>query len=190
MIKLKELVIRTNFKDIWNVLIENFEEYITSFRLRVKTPSGEEVPVNKDTIVGYGDTSDLLVAKQKLMSEQLVSIDSKISVIKSHQDKETILFDVKSSIEQFDAEIARINVDALATRKIIAKLGNEQKALEEKVVRSVKHDNPLILELHQMISGYATRLGLDAKYVSERNDYIFTNDFCRFEKTKNTRECL
>lgn len=47
----------------------NFEKYITSFKLRVKTPNGDEVPVNKDTLVGYGDTADLLVAKQKLITE-------------------------------------------------------------------------------------------------------------------------
>nr|WP_320025765.1 hypothetical protein [uncultured Acetobacterium sp.] len=154
----------------------NFEKYITSFRLRVKTPNGEEVPVNKDTLVGYGDTADLLVAKQKLITEQIVAIDKKISILKKQQDKEATLIDVKTSIEQFDAEISRINVNAVATQRIIAKLEKERKALEENVISSVKKDNPLIGELHQLISAYAMRLGLDNKYVSERNDYIFTND--------------
>lgn len=153
-----------------------FEKYITSFRLRVKTPSGDEVPVNKDTLVGYGDTADLLVAKQKVISEQLVAIDRKISILKAQQDKEATLCDVKSGIEQFDNEIARINIDALTTQRIISKLEKEYKVLEERVVTSVKQNNPLVSELHKLISSYATRLGLDDKYVSERNDYIFTND--------------
>lgn len=84
--------------------------------------------------------------------------------------------DVKTTLEQFDLDIARINVDALATQRIIAKLEKERKELEESVISSVKQDNPLIGELHQLISGYAMQLGLDDKYVSERNDYIFTND--------------
>lgn len=154
----------------------NFEKYITSFRLRVKTPNGEEVPVNKDTLVGYGDTADLLVAKQKLITEQIVAIDKKISILKKQQNKEATLIDVKTSLEQFDAEISRINVNAVATQRIIAKLEKERKALEESVIWSVKKDNPLIGELHQLISAYAMRLGLDNKYVSDRNDYIFTND--------------
>ena len=154
----------------------NFEKYITSFKLRVKTPSGDEVPVNKDTLVGYGDTADLLVAKQKVISEKLVAIDKKIDLLKAQQNKETTLFEVKSSLEQFDTEIARMNVDALATQRIIIKLEKERKVLEERVIASVKQNNPLIAELHKLISAYATRLGLDDKYVSERNDYIFTND--------------
>ena len=87
-----------------------------------------------------------------------------------------MLFNVKSSLEQFDSEISKIDIDALATQRIIAKLEKERKTLEEQVITSVKQNNPLVAELHSLISQYATRLGLDEKYVSARNDYIFTND--------------
>ena len=154
----------------------SFEKYITSFRLRVKTPDGDEIPVNKDTLVGYADTAHLLVAKQKIICEQLTAIDRKIHQLKTKQDRESMLFDVKSSLEQFDSEISKIDVDALATQRIIAKLEKERKDLEGQVITSVKQNNPLVAELHGLISQYATRLGLDEKYVSARNDYIFTND--------------
>jgi hypothetical protein len=154
----------------------NFEKFITSFKLRVKASNGDEVPVNKDTLIGYGDTADLLVAKQKINYEQLAAIDRKIALLKAQQDDEATLIDVKTSLQQFDSEIAKINVDAMATQKIIVKLEKERKILEERVINSVKHNNPLIGELHQLISSYAARLGLDERYVSARNDYIFTND--------------
>jgi hypothetical protein len=154
----------------------NFEKFITSFKLRVKAPNGDEVPVNKDTLIGYGDIVDLLVAKQKINFEQLTAIDRKIALLKAQQDDEATVVDVKTSLQQFDSEIAKINVDAMATQKIIAKLEKERKNLEERVINSVKQDHPLIGELHQLISSYAARLGLDERYVSARNDYIFTND--------------
>ena len=154
----------------------NFEKFITSFRLRVKAPNGDEVPVNKDTLIGYEDNSDLLVARQKICFEQLSAIDRKITSLKVQQDKEATLVDVTTSLQQFDSEIARINVDAVATKKIIDKLEKERQTLEEREIKNIKHDNPLIGELHELISSYAVRLGLDEKYVSARNDYIFTND--------------
>lgn len=154
----------------------NFEKFITSFKLRVKAQNGEEVPVNKDTLIGYGDTSDLLVARQKLNFEQIAAIDRKIASLKAQQNDEATLFDIKTSLQQFDSEITKINVDSLATQKIIVKLEKERKLLEERVINSVKQDNPLVGELHQFISAYAARLGLGEKYVSARNDYIFTND--------------
>jgi hypothetical protein len=154
----------------------NFEKYITSFGLRVKAMSGEEVPVNKNTLIGYSDTADRLVAKQKIIFEQISAIDRKIDTLKAQQDKDIALVDVKTSIQQFDLEIAKISVDALATQRIITALRKELKFLEESVIKNVKRDSPLVGELHQMISAYATRLGLDEKYVSARNDYIFTDD--------------
>lgn len=154
----------------------NFEKFITSFKLRVKAPNGDEVPVNKNTLIGYGDTIDLLVARQKINYEQLAAIDKKIALLKTQQGKEETLVDVKTSLQQFDSDISKINIDALATKKIIAKLEKERNVLAERVIKSVKQDNPLVGELHQLISSFAVRLGLDDKYVSARNDYIFTND--------------
>ncbi len=163
---------------IKNVVRKNcsFEKYIASFRLRVKTPDGNEIPVNKDTLVGYADTAQLLVTKQRLVCQRLAEIDQKIQVLKSRQDKDEAMFDVKTRLEQFDSEISRIDVDALAIQRIISKLEKERKSLEDQVITNVKRDNPLVIELHGLISQYATRLGLDEKYVSARTDYIFTND--------------
>ena len=163
---------------IKNVIRKNnsFEKYITSFRLRVRTPDGNEIPVNKDTLVGYADTAHLLVAKQNIIYEQISEIDRKIRQLKTEQDREAMLFDVKSRLEQFDIEISKIDVDALATQRIIVSLEKERKGLEEQVIASVKQNNPLVAELHGLISQYATRLGLSEKYVSARNDYVFTND--------------
>ena len=170
--------IEEELRRIKSVIRKNssFEKYITSFRLRVKAPDGSEIPVNKDTLVGYADTTHLLVAKQKIVCEQLAVIDRRIHQLKAKQDKESMLFDVKSNLEQFDSEISKIDVDALATQRIIAKLKKEQKDLKEQVITSVKQNNPLVTELHDLISQYATRLGLDEKYVSARSDYIFTDD--------------
>lgn len=163
---------------IKNVVRKNssFEKYIASFRLRVKTPDGNEIPVNKDTLVGYADTAQLLVAKQRLVCKRLAEIDQKIQVLKSRQDKDEALFDVKTRLEQFDSEISRIDVDALAVQRIISKLEKERKRLEDQVITNTKRGNPIVIELHGLISQYATRLGLDEKYVCPRIDYIFTNN--------------
>jgi hypothetical protein len=154
----------------------NFEKYITSFKLRVKTQDGIEIPVNKSTLVGYGDTADLLIAKQDIISHQIVTIDRKIQKLRTQQDHEITLLNVKSDLEEFDSKIARIDVDAVTTKKIIYNLEKERKKLEDKVVASVKKDNPLVPELHDLISGYASQLGLNETYISSENDYIFTND--------------
>jgi hypothetical protein len=163
---------------IKNVIRKNtsFKKFISSFKLTVKSKSGEEIPVNEDTLVGYKEISELLVAKQRMATERIAEIDRKIFSLKEQQYNDFVLADVKTSIHQFDSDIAKISVDAITTKKIITKLRKEKKFLEESVIKSVKRDNPLIGELHQMISKYAVRLGLDENYVSAKNDYIFTDD--------------
>jgi len=163
---------------IKNVIRKNtsFEKYIDSFRLMVQTPRGEKVPVNKDTLIGYNDTANLLTAKQKIIFEQLAAIDRKIDVLKAQQDEDLMLAKVKSSVQQFDSEIAKISVDALATQRIVNRLNKERKHLEDSLIKDVKRNNPIVTELHDMISGYAIKLGLDERYFSTKNDYIFTSD--------------
>ena len=153
-----------------------FEKYIASFGLRVQSKSGEIVPVNKGTLIGYSDTADLLVAKQKIIYDRISALDRKIDALKSQQNVELVLEKVQTSVQQFDAEIAKISVDAMATQRIINALRKEQKYLEENVIKNIKRDSPLVVELHQSISTYAIRLGLDERYVSAKNDYIFTDD--------------
>ncbi|GHV43356.1 hypothetical protein FACS189490_13490 [Clostridia bacterium] len=166
------------FRRIKAVLRGNtsFEKFVTELRIRVRTPNGEEVSVNRDTIVGYNDIANILAAKMRYTAEQLAVVDGKIAKLKGRQDKETTLIDIKTNIEQFDEDISKLNVDALSTKRIISKLEREQKAIEESIVTSVKQNNPLVTELHRLISGYAERLSLDEKYVRASSDYIFTND--------------
>ena len=154
----------------------NFEKYITSFGLMVQTPDGEKIPVNKDTLIGYTDTADLLIAKQKIIFEQLATIDRKIDTLKNQQDEDLTLAKVKSSVQQFDLEIAKITVDTLATQRIVDKLNKERKHLEDNLIKDVKRNNPIVAELHDMISKYAIKLGLDERHFSAKNDYIFTSD--------------
>jgi hypothetical protein len=108
--------------------------------------------------------------------EKVVAIDRKIALLQAQQDKEATLVDVTSSIQKFDSVITRISVDVMATKKMIKGLEKEKAVIAEQVIRNVKQDNPLVSELHELISSYAIRLGLDERYVSARKDYIFTND--------------
>jgi hypothetical protein len=166
------------FDRIKSVIKKNseFEKYISSFKLRVRTPNGDEIPVNKDTIVDFVDTVDLLDAKNRIIALQLASIDKNINALKSQQQKQTTLFNIQNSLQLFNTDISRINIDTIAIKKIITTLNSEKQKLEESLVKSIKRDNPIITDLHTLISSYAQELGLDEKYVRSNTDYIFTKD--------------
>ena len=69
-----------------------------------------------------------------------------------------------------------LQIDAITTGRIIRRLDDERKALEDLIIESVKINNPIVSELHNLISCYAKELGVDEKYVRPSKDYIFTSD--------------
>jgi hypothetical protein len=69
-----------------------------------------------------------------------------------------------------------MRIDAISTQRIIHQLDNERKSLEEAITRNIKRNNPIIFELHTLISGYAKELEVDETYVRPNEDYIFTSD--------------
>lgn len=161
-----------------NVIRKNtsFKNYISSMQLRVKSPGGEEIPVNEDTLVDFKEDFDYLSIKRKLVADQLSEIDRKIGTFKQKQEREAVLFDVQTRIQAFDSDISKIKVDAVATERMIRRLEHEKKTLEDTITQSIKQNNALIPELHFLIVAYANELGVDERYVKPYQDFIFTND--------------
>ncbi|MDR1677662.1 MAG: hypothetical protein LBS44_04635, partial [Deltaproteobacteria bacterium] len=149
--------------------------------LRVKTQNGEEIPVNKKTLADLEDTSFLLEGKATLIKNKIATLDKKIEPLKRKQEEqETILFALNTNMNKINSEIPRFSIDVFATKRIILKLEKERKDLNESHLQSLKPNKLLIAEFHaefqQLITTYATRLDLDKKYYTEKNDFIFTHD--------------
>lgn len=151
-------------------------DYIAEMRLRVQANNGDEIPVTKETLVGFIDNNELLTARREILSDDLNNINRQISALERQKDRETQLIKVQTAIEAFDSDIKRISVDAIATQRIIDQLKKERQKLQERIRYLTKQDNEVVLELHNSISSYANELGVGEKYVSASKDYIFTND--------------
>jgi hypothetical protein len=165
-------------KRIESVIRKNtsFKKYISSMKLFVLANDGTEIPVNENTIVGYLDSMDYLIAKRQRKSSQLVSLDNRIKSLERRQNAESTLYDVQTMIQAFDANISKIHIDARATEKVIKSLEKERQELEESISQAIRRNNPIITELHTLISSYAAELGVDERYVRPSTDYIFTSD--------------
>ena len=154
----------------------SFKNFISSYHLRVVSSKGEEIPVNENTIVGYKDDIEYLITKRKMIEARIVAIDRKIATLNREHEKEDTLVTLQTSIQRFDADVSKMQIDAITTERIIRRLDNERKVLEDLITESVKINNPIVAELHNLISCYANELGVDEKYVRPSKDYIFTSD--------------
>ena len=145
-------------------------------KLTVQSPSGEEIPVTRDTLVGFIDNNEFLTARREMLTADLEDINRQITSLEKQKGKEEQLFKVQTAIEAFDSDIKKISVDAIATQRIIEQLKKERQKLQERIRSMTKQDNGVVLELHNCISAYAQELDVSETYVAPNEDYIFTND--------------
>lgn len=170
--------ISEELKRIESVIRKNdsFKNFISSMKLRVRAGDGEEIPVNESTIVGYVDSREYLVAKRQMSAARLAAIDKQIGTLEGNLGQEATLFDVKTMIQGFDAGISKLHVDVSATQRVVQGLEKEQHNLEAEILQLIKQDNPVIMELHDLIASYTHELGVGEEYVRRAADFIFTSD--------------
>lgn len=170
--------ISDELKQIKSILRKNkmLAEYIADMKLAVQTPAGDVIPVTQETLVGFIDTNELLIARREMLAASLEEINRKIASLEKQKGKEERLFKVQTAIEAFDSDIKKISVDAIATQRIIDQLKRERQKLQERIRSMTKQDNGVVLELHKCISAYAQELDISETYVAPNKDYIFTND--------------
>lgn len=178
VLKAKREPILDELKQIKSILRKNkvLVKYIADMKLIVQSSSGEEIPVTRDTLVGFIDNNELLVTRREILAAELQDINSQISLFKKQKKKEERLFNAQTAIEEFDSNIKKINIDAIATQRIIDQLKKERKKLQKQIRSITMQDNGVVLELHNCISTYAKELGVNETYVLPDKDYIFTND--------------
>ena len=178
VLKVEREPITDELKQIKSILRRNklLAEYIADMKLAVQTPTGDEIPVTQDTLVGFIDNIELLTARREMLAANLEEINRRIASLEKKKVKEERLFRVQTAIEAFDSDIKKISVDAIATQRIIDQLKREKQKLQEQIREMTKKDNGVVIELHNCISAYAKELEVDETYVEANKDYIFTND--------------
>lgn len=150
----------------------SFEKYITAMRLRVRSKTGEVVPVTATTILGYRDATSLVHAKRDEIRFRLSSVENKIGKLASRFERTQDLFDVQTSAQKFDADLMRLHIDRDSVERIITKLRSEKKRLMDALHRGLMHDSSIVSDGTRSVLSYLNEFGLDKKFGED----IFTND--------------
>jgi len=178
MLRVEREPLLEELRQIKSILRKNklLVEYISGFKLIVQSSMGEEIPVTQETLVGFIDNTEFLVARREMLSADLEAVNKKIAALQKQKEKDEGLFKVQTTIEAFDSDIRKINVDPVATQRIIDQLRRERQKLQERIRAMTEQDNGVVVELHNCISTYAKELGVSEAHVTPNKDYIFTND--------------
>lgn len=171
-IQMKEL------KRIDNVIKKNesFRKYIESMKIRVRASNGEEVPVNKDTIIDMNEYTDMLETKRRMIAGQITRLGNKIDKIRLElplPSTQLSFVDADTTLREFDKSIAKFNIDAVTVNNIIDKLKNDRKQIKAQLAEATRRNNKIADEMFGVVMQYAQELNIG---VEERTSYLFTSN--------------
>lgn len=169
--------ISDELKRINNVIDENtsFKNYIEKMKIRVMASNGEEIPVNKNTIVDFQDNVEILVAKRRMITAELSSIKREINKFDKVTSLQETLFKTETLIQSFDKNISAFEIDAATVDRIVTKLEHERTKIKKAITAATKLNNQIVTDIYNTIKKYAVELDLE-KNMNLWQDYIFTDD--------------
>lgn len=174
MLKMQRYSLSNSLKQIKMVLRKNKQllDLVDEMKLMVRLDDGSEILVTRKNLAGYQDNEAFLIAKRRIFEGELAECEKKIFDLESQKRDEGKLFDTETLIEQFDAKIKNININAISVENIIKGLKVDRKKARTELENLAKNNNKAVSDLYKYIKKYATEFGLDEKYYSD----IFTDD--------------
>ena len=174
LLKMQRYSLNNSIKQIKMVIRKNKQllDLIDEMKLMVELEDGRKILVTRKNLASYEDNDAFLNAKRKILEGDLAECDKKIFDLESQKRDEGKLFDTETLIEQFDAKIKNININAISVENIIKGLKADRKKARTELENLAKNNNKAVSDLYKYIKKYATEFGLDEKYYSD----IFTDD--------------
>ena len=172
--------VQSELKRVDRILSGNktFKKYISEMKIIVQLPSGDNIQVTEDNILGLNDSIEILIAKRKLISSKLVKILSDIEDLNVQIQKENEqqgFIKTLKNIDVFDEHISRIPFNQVAIKKEIKDLEDSLKEVRSLISKTTRSDNSTIKDMSQKIYNYAAELGL-GDIDSFPETYLFTSN--------------
>ena len=152
----------------------SFEKYIGSMGLRVRGKNDPEIPVTIETIIGFKEIKNLVLAKLEEIDYRLASLRGRIRKAEARFMQAQELFEIHSEADakSFDRDLLRIQIDKDAVERMISKLKVRQKRLRTTLQRALMTGSTVVSDLTKLVLFYVQEFGLDKKYGLD----VFTSD--------------
>ena len=177
-LKLQQNQIEEEIRQIQKVIKDNnsFKGYIERMQLTVISPiTGEEIPVNRNTIKGYDDVQQIALVRKRFKLDELQKIKIRIEDLERSYTKEDTLAPVKTLIQTFDSQILNVDINAVAVSNIIAGLKKRKKDIESLIKTRTNQNYRIIQGIYKTAYHYLKELNVE-KFADQDESYLFTSD--------------
>ena len=179
-LRIQQNILKKELKRLDRAIKDNrqFSKFIAEMKLLIKGPDGTMIPVTEENIVGFDDSIDYLITKHKLVSAELASVVSNISIRENQRqtDAEQLSFwESETMMQSFDRRIASLQINAVAIEKEINRIEKELKDIRQAITNSTKTNNTIVISLYKTILKYAQELGIGNDTTMDIT-YLFTSN--------------
>ena len=167
-------------KKLQSVIEKNdkFLKWIADLSLYVKSPSGEEIPVTEDTIVGFKDNELLnkleeqrLLLLEREYEKKIIDADR---IIQEYEENENQLIKGETILQGYDRRVIDLPLDVNQIEKILKRLRNKLEELKKTYSKVAQDNNQWKDRLNSYIIEYAKILDVDG-YLEVSNPCMTRN---------------
>lgn len=154
----------------------HLKHFVEEMKLTILTPSGEQVKVTADNVVGLNDSIDYLIAKRKIKSIECNKLLASIEKLQEQKkENETTFFTVESIADAFDEMVQKFPYGYTKVEGIIDSLQKQLKEVRTQITERTKANNIVLNSLYENVTKYAQELRL-IDDGSLKLNYLFTSN--------------
>ncbi len=179
-LKVEQDMLKKEFRRLDYLIKSNKKtiELIEGMKLVIQLPTGEQVRLTSDMIVGADDCVELLKAKKKTlipqMNEVLKELE-KLQLAVKDEEQQQSFFETESLADSFDKKMSTIDIRPEDVKNIIDKLEEEKSSLTKQISDFTNDNNSVTRAMIKTVQKYMTELEVpDAEKISWR--YLFTSN--------------
>lgn len=177
---IRKNIIESNLKSLGRTLRDNqrFKKYVSDMNILIRDENGKVTRVTEENIIGLNDSIDFLIAKRKILTNELVETTKNLERLLAEKKLEDNQLEIFKSVDQeklFDINISRLPINENIAEKTLKDLKQKLLRINEKIKTTTKVDNASMLRIMKSINKYAQKLNLEP-HDKFGEKYLFTSN--------------
>lgn len=177
--------LKEDIKRIDSVINKNLSlfNYLASMHLVVVSQSGEEVPVNQNTLRDARETNDFLSSRKNVLSLQLKKLENELQgyrhELEDYYIKNNIVFDLlgkekKEPTPFLFKSIANLDINLPELQNIIDENAKQISRLKQAISMKISRNIELNKNIFNKLYGYCEELGISTRVINDPK-FLYTD---------------
>lgn len=166
---------------------KNFLRFIEKFSLRVKSSSGEIIPVKSNTLLDFNDNYEYIQARIEILRKQITNLRVEVERAIALIDKVDEPLSSLDLLIHYKKRIRDVDLNSISIQEAINTFKRRKKQLRDEIKKI--SNNAWLYKLNEYIRYYLSKLSVKCAY-GEGEDIATTNKLAMYSGAEMTKRVL